>query len=168
MRFEERLTNGYSKASCLLIRSQVLDDPSRMSELMSCFFSDKLRICQRSAWVVGNLGGDFPELLKPYMRSMVAKLENPLHSAIVRNTLRTWQDMQIPEVYMGEIFERCIQYIANPKEAIAVRAFSITVCANICKTYPELFIELDLILTEIIGYETSAAVLHRAKKILNR
>jgi hypothetical protein len=55
--------------------------------------------------------------------------------------------------------------LINPNEAIAVRAFSMTVLFNISKKEPDLKNELKLILAELVNSD-SAAIKNRAKHIL--
>jgi len=57
-------------------------------------------------------------------------------------------------------------YIQDPKQAIAVRAFAMTVAFNISKSHPELINELLLILQHILVNEQSAGVKSRAKQII--
>jgi hypothetical protein len=59
----------------------------------------------------------------------------------------------------------CFGYIASPDEAIAVKAFSLTVLQNFSRRYPEIKNELKVIIEERWDYET-AAFRSRAKKIL--
>ena len=71
-----------------------------------------------------------------------SSLDNPSHNAIVRNTVRVLQNIEIPEELEGEIYERCFDYLNDPKEKPAVRAFSMKVLSNIAMIYPELKEEL--------------------------
>lgn len=59
----------------------------------------------------------------------------------------------------------CFNYIPNPDEAIAVKAFSLTVLENLSKQYPEILPELKTIIEDRREYET-AAFKSREKKIL--
>jgi hypothetical protein len=61
----------------------------------------------------------------------------------------------------------CFRYIAFPNEAVAVKAFSLTVLQNLSKTYPEILPEIKLLIEERWDHET-AAFKSRAKKILGK
>jgi hypothetical protein len=139
--------------------------PEQMEDLMSFFFSDNMRLCQTAAWSVGILAEQHPEMLYPYLRSMIDATEKPVHDAVVRNTLRAWQFMDIPEEYQGEIFELSFKYICDPVYPIAFRAFGMTVCFNIGKMYPELLLELKSQL-QLVHDEKSAGIRARAKNTL--
>lgn len=156
--------NTGHEAKTLVIAS-ILEDSGKMDSLMACFFDTDLRICQKAAWPVGDIGEKHPELLLPYMSKMIRQLQHPVHDAVVRNTVRTWQFMQIPEEFQGVVFDICLSFILQPKTAIAIRAFSMTVCANICKAVPELKEEL-IIAIEASLENASTGILNRAGKLL--
>ena len=56
----------------------------------------------------------------------------------MRNTLRTFQFIKIPEELQSEVYDRCLEYLSNPKYPIAFTAFAMTVCTDIAMQYPEL------------------------------
>lgn len=132
-----------------------LNDDEAFEELMNCYFDKNLRICQSASWVVGMIADFEPQKLYPYIRKMLDALQNPPHEALIRNTVRAWQFMEIPEDFKGEVYEKCFFYLTHPNYAVAIRAFSMTVCANICKTYPELKEELIIAIQEY--YEFGSA-----------
>ena len=61
----------------------------------------------------------------------------------------------------------CFEYISSPTEAIAVKAFALTILENLSKKYPEIKPELKTIIEDRWDYET-AAFHSRAKKILKK
>lgn len=147
--FREILESGHNRRNTDLILAAINEDPSRMDELLELFFSKEKMICQRASWPIGNLGEKHPELLIPHFPALFKALENPLHDSVVRNIVRTWKEMDIPEEYEGEVFEKCFDYILSPKNAIAIRAFSVHTCTNIAHKYPELAEELIPVLEEV-------------------
>lgn len=165
MNIEDALSREHSKKISLEIVNYIMIHPDATDQLMKCFFEKNLRICQRAAWPLGILGQQSPDLLLPYLDQMIKNLNDPPHDAVIRNTVRTWQYMDIPEAYQGEIFDICFNYIANPKMASAIRAFSMTVCENIAKEIPELKEELHLAINDILDH-ASSGVKSRAKKVL--
>ncbi len=166
MNFREALSREHSKSLAQQIADISAQKPSKLKELMACFFDDDLRICQRSSWSVGLLGVKHPHLLIPYLRPMIDGLSHPKHDAMVRNTLRVWEEMDIPEEYEGEIFEIAFNYLVSPKYAVAIRAFSIALAAKISSKYPDLKNE---VLAELINqqeYAEKAAIRFRLKKYI--
>ncbi len=142
------LESEHNKSTTESIVKCVYRNPHKLEELMDCFFDDNYRICQRASWPVGLIGEKSPEMLVPYLPAMLGNLDNPKHNAIIRNTVRSWQNLKIPEEYEGEIFEKCFNYILDTKAAIAIRAFSMSVCANIAANIPDLKEELIMAIND--------------------
>ena len=155
MDFYQKLSTPISKFDRDQLLKLALNDEDSFQSLMNCYFDKNLRICQGASWIVGTIADTQPQKLYPYIKRMIESLENPLHDAIIRNTVRAWQFMEIPEEYKGEVYEKCFSYLINPKYAVAIRAFSMTVCANICKSYPELKDELIIAIQENYEFGTS-------------
>lgn len=108
-----------------------------------------------------------PDLLYSYMPQLINNLKHPAHDAIVRNTIRTWQFMKIPEQYQGDIFEICYQHILSHKSAIAIKAFSMRVCANIAKDIPELKEELSVAINDQLEFG-SPGIKSIGKKLIKK
>lgn len=164
---KQRLESGHTKEITASIVSDVKNNPDRVQELMDCFFADDWRLNQRAAWPVGILGESQPSLMLSYMEQMIAHLKSPKHDAVLRNTVRLWQNMDIPEEWQGEVFELCFGFITNPTTPIAIKAFSMTVCENICKNYPELRDELVLAIEDQMEFG-SPGVKSRGQKLLKK
>ncbi|MBK8053971.1 MAG: hypothetical protein IPK35_12050 [Saprospiraceae bacterium] len=165
MNIRAHLLTEHSKAITDSIVHCVQANPDKLGELMACFFDPNLRICQRAAWSVGILGKKNPEMMYPYLPDMINYLQNPPHDAIIRNTVRTWQTMKVPEEYQGEIFEICFKYIIHPKYPAAIRAFSMSVCTKIAKEIPELKEELILAISDQLEFGSSG-IINRGNRMI--
>jgi hypothetical protein len=160
------LEKKHSKQNTAAIVSYVLGHPSSMKELMQCFFVDNIMICQYASCAVELIAKEKPQLIAPYFSKMVKCLAMPKQLTLIRNVLRVFQQVSIPEKYLGEVFERCYQFIASPQIPVAIRAFSITVCYSIAKEIPELKNELALII-EAYMENSLPAFRSRGGKILS-
>ena len=61
--------------------------------------------------------------------------------------------------------EICFKYIESPREAVAIKAFSLTVLGRLAKKYPEIVPEIKLIIEEQLPHQ-SAAFKNRAKRFM--
>lgn len=166
MKLKEQLLKEHTKANCLRIVKWVGDDQKRFDELFTLFLSDEYRVVQRAAWPVSYCVMDYPVLISKHFKKLVDNLKKPnLYTAVKRNSIRLLQDIDIPEKYEGDIMNICFTYIAEPTEAVAVKAFSIRVIENLSKKYPEILPELKTIIEDRWDYETPAFK-SRARKIL--
>ena len=64
------------------------------------------------------------------------------------------------------MIDTCYGYIKNPNEAIAVRAFAMTIIFNISKPYPELLSELKSVLQFLNHPDESGGIKSRIKNTL--
>ncbi|HRH61574.1 MAG TPA: hypothetical protein PL045_13445, partial [Chitinophagaceae bacterium] len=107
-----------------------------------------------------------PAMIAPHLQTLVAQLQRgDVHIAVIRNSVRILEAIEIPEAFHGDVMNACFGFIEKPSTPAAVKAFSLTTLANLSRHYPEIKQELKLIIEERIPHET-AAFKSRAKKIL--
>lgn len=168
MNLHQEILREHSKENVKKITDYVGTDEDRFAELMQIFLKGDSTTIQRSSWIVSECAELYPFLIKPYFKNLIDKLHEPnIHPSARRNIVRIWQFVEIPEEFMGEVYDICFRYLTG-SEAIAVVVFSMTVCLNITKHFPELKTELrvtieDLLLKQQNG---SAGINSRGKKVL--
>jgi hypothetical protein len=88
-----------------------------------------------------------------------------IHVAVIRNTVRLLQDVDIPKRYHGRVMSICFEFIQSPETPIAVKAFSLTILSHLAVDYPEIRGELKLIIGEQ-WEQATPAFRSRARRIL--
>jgi hypothetical protein len=107
-----------------------------------------------------------PQLVKKHLAKLVNNLYKPgLHDAMKRNTVRLLQDVPVPKRLQGKVMDICFRFVENPLEAVAVKAFALTVLGNLAKAYPEILPELKTVIEAQLPYQTAAFKV-RARRIL--
>ena len=163
----EEILKEHSKAQCNRITAWVGDDQKRFDELFHLFLQDDYRVTQRAAWPLSYCVANHPSFIKKRFPELIKNLYKPgLHDAIKRNTVRILQAIDIPKKYQGEVMNICFQYVASPTEAVAIKAFSLTILGNLAKLYPDILPEIKLLIEEQLPNQT-AAFISRAKRLLN-
>ena len=166
MDIRQTILADHSKATCNKVVKWIGDSQQRFDELFNLFLHDEYRVVQRAAWPLSYAVMAHPRLIKKHFSQLVKNLQHPnLHDSVKRNTVRLLQHISIPKKYHGEIMNICFDYIASSTEAVAIKAFSLTILQNLSKQYPEIKQELKTIIEDRWNYET-AAFKSRAKKIL--
>ncbi len=166
MNIKEQLLVEHSKKNARLIADYIKSDYNRFSEFIDCFLSDEYRVSQRSAMVLTILTDEVPQYLDKYIRSFVNVLLNKeTKVASKRVIIRFFQDYDLPEEFQGLVLDRCYQLIKDPKETVAVKAFSIGALYRISKHYKELKDELKLVLQDL-NTEESAGLRSRKNNVL--
>jgi hypothetical protein len=168
MHIETELRKEHTKSQCDRIVKYIGDREDRFGELMQLFFSGEYRITQRAAWPMSYCVRNHPSLVKPWLGKMLDLLESEnAHSAAKRNIVRLLQFIEIPKRYQGRVMNTCFGFIEDPGEAIAVKAFSLTVLENLSRAYPGILPEIKTIIEARWEQETPA-FRSRARKILGK
>ncbi len=166
MDLRNQILQEHTKENCNRIVQWVGNDLLRFNELFNLFLNDEYRVTQRAAWPMSYCVIAHPEFMKNNFGKLTNNLKKTgIHNSIKRNTVRLLQSIDIPEKYEGEIMEICFKYVESPTEAVAVKAFSLTILGKLAKKYPEIIPEIKLLIEDQIPHQT-AAFKRRAKKVL--
>jgi hypothetical protein len=165
MNLREELLKDHSKERIMKIVRYVGNDKERFADLMKLFLGNIEKVSERAAWGVSYCAEAYPELVFPYLEKMLDNLNRPVHDAVKRNTIRTFQDIDIPEELQGKAADICFYLLCDKDETIGTKVFSMTVLHNLCKQHPDLKNELRTAIEEQMPY-ASAGFKSRGKKIL--
>ena len=168
MNLRDEILKEHSKKQCNQIVQWVGNSQERFEKLFHLFLTDEYRVNQRAAWPVSYCVIAHPNFIKNNFGKLIKNLSKPdLHNSIKRNSIRLLQYVDIPEKYQGQIMDLCFGYVASPTEAVAVKAFSLTVLGNLAKQYPEIIPEIRTLIDQQLPHQT-VAFKSRAQKLLNK
>jgi len=140
----------------------------RFDELFNLFLNDEYRVVQRAAWPVSYCVIAHPGLISKHWNKLIKNLQKTnLHDSVKRNSVRLLQHLDIPKKYQGQVMDICFNYLASPTEAIAIKAFSLTVLSNLAQQYPQIVPEIKLIIEEQLPRQTPALAV-RSKRFLQK
>jgi hypothetical protein len=160
----EQILKEHSKAQCSKIVKWVGASQQRFDELFHLFLNDEYRVVQRAAWPVSYCVIAHPVFIDKHWNKLVKNLQKPsLHNSVKRNSVRLLQGLAIPKRHQGAVMDICFNYLASPTEAIAIKAFSLSVLTNLSKQYPEIIPEIKLLIEEQLPRQTPALVTKAAK-----
>ena len=143
------------------------DSPELFAELMEIFLNGSSRVSQMTSWALGHIGEQQPQLINHYHRELINELRDyTKHNAVRRNIVRIYQTCEIPEEFEGELYELALNFVLEPKEAIAVRAFSMRICERIAIRYPDLAPELIVSIKSILS-NASSGLKNRGQHTVN-
>jgi hypothetical protein len=160
----EEILKEHSKAQCTKIVRWVGASQQRFDELFSLFLNDEYRVVQRAGWPVSCCVIAHPVLITKHWNKLIKNLQKTnLHDAVKRNSIRLLQGISIPKKYEGQLMDICFNYLSSPTEAIAVKAFSLSVLTNLARQYPGIVPEIKLIIEEQLPRQTPALATRAAK-----
>jgi len=147
--------------------AQKIVNYNQIAELVSLGLEKDPLLSSRAMWVLGHCSDLDYDCVKPYHVKLINNLrQSNLHNGVIRNTLRLFQKHPVPKKMESFILDKCFEYIINPTEAIAVRAFAITVVFNIATPYPELLNELLIVLNHLSETEDGPGIRSRVKNTI--
>jgi hypothetical protein len=168
MDLKAEILREHSKLHAESLADWVGADRKRFRKLMELFLRGDHRVAQRSAWVVNICAESHPELIRPYLQQMIARMQQPgVHDAVRRNVVRILQFVEVPERLLGVVATACFEYLSSPAQPIAVKAFSMVVLGNIARKEPDMKRELQLVIEQQAPY-ASAGFRSCARKVLSR
>jgi hypothetical protein len=171
MNLRQEILREHSKAQCEKIVDWVGASQERLDQLVQLFLKGEYRVTQRAAWPLSYVAQRSPFLFRKHLSKLVNHLSRPqLHDAVIRNTVRLLQFVDIPKTLHGKVMDTCFKYIEDPEKPVAIKVFSLTVVSQMARHYPDIIPEIRLLIEEQLPHQT-AAFRSRAKRsliLLNR
>ena len=153
----EEILREHSKDQRTRIVNWVGTNQHRFNQLFHFFLQDENTVAQRAAWALSYCVEMHPGLVKHKLGLLIANLQKPaLHDAVKRNSLRILQFVDIPKKYHGQAMDTCFRLVAAPREAVAIKAFSLAVLGRLATIYPEIVPEIKLLMTQQLPNHTPA------------
>ncbi len=166
MTLRETILAKHSKTQTDRIVKWIGNNQQRFDQLFALLFDADEIVVKRTAWPMSYAVLAHPELIQKNFSRLIKKLAVPgIHDAVKRNSIRLMEGISIPKKHHGDVMNLCFDYIADPKEKPAIKAFSLTVLHNLSRQYPDIRHELKILIESQWDNET-AAFRARAKKIL--
>lgn len=163
---EDALRLRHHKTEAMAWARWICEDKQRFAELMEYFFHSDLRYNQRASTLLMYCFDDDPKLIEPYLERLIYNLDGVKPDAVVRNTFRMLQFVEIPDELYGKLVDKAFLYFADEQQAIAIQVFAMTVIFNASLKWPELQAELMAMIEDKLPY-ASTGFKNRAHKILH-
>ena len=165
----EQLLVANSRANADKVIAMVADNPELLVQLMICFLGDEVIVAQRASQAVGDIGRHDSDLLLPWLEDIVDAIEKPVHVAIRRNGVRFFSELEepLPEALEERLIKMCGEFVADPKVAIAIGAFSMSFVADRADRYPKAAKKLCKDLRARLP-NASSGFANRARKVIKQ
>ena len=124
MILKEEILKEHSKPHALTIANYACQPKENFKELMTCFLDEEYRLSQRAAWSMSWAPKQRPEMIYPHIKDLVSVLhKRNIHDAVIRNSVRVLQGIEIPKRFHGEIMDACFQFLEAPQHLLPSRHF---------------------------------------------
>src|SRR5436305_14770376 len=95
---------------------------------MNLFLNEEYRIIQRAGWPLSYIVEEHPDLIQKHLKKLIDNLSKPkIPEAVVRNSIRILQFVEIPAKYHGKIIDLCINYLRDNNTPAAIKAYSLII-----------------------------------------
>jgi len=162
---EELLTRPQSKSNAEKMGKIILADKAVYTMLLKTLLGKDELLAQKAAWPFGAVAYERAEWCITYHKKLIQKLHEPCHNAIKRGITRYFEFTDVKSSESSFALDTFLSLITNHKEAIAVRAFSMSCAYRIVQQEPELAREFELILKNAMNSDIPALV-SRGRTIL--
>ena len=141
-----------SRALTDIVVSNIGSNQVLFNEAMELMYMDKHPISMRAAWVTYLVSEKYPNLATPHLEKLIKVLHSTKVDGVKRSALKMLFNAinDLSENRFGELADIAFTMAEDPKQAIAVRAFSIDILLKVVKVYPDITNELIAILESII------------------
>ncbi len=165
--FEKYLSFDSSKANLDFVVELVGNDITKFKKLMDLALNASPIVAMRAAHVAERISRANTEMITPYIDIILSQFFSFKHQGQKRAFTKAFSRLHFTEDQLGRVVDICFNCIDNPKESIAVQAFSMEILFNTSLKIPELRNELQLILEERMD-EGSPGWKSRARNYLHQ
>lgn len=166
MNIAKALMESHDKKHALSIAHYAISSNKAFDQLMDCFFSNEYRLAQRAAWSVAWATKFQPSMVHPYLSKIVDQLSRTdVHDAVIRNSVRIIENMEIPLELHGALMNTCFQLVEQPTTKPAIKAFSLSILYQLSQKHSDIQSELVCLIQTLWDME-SPAFQSRGRKIL--
>ncbi|MBO9154281.1 hypothetical protein ACFOTA_18845 [Chitinophaga sp. GCM10012297] len=167
MELRDEILRESSKANTMAVVAWAGDNPERIAQLVDLFLHGEYRVVQRAAWILSYVSDKHPELIQPHLAVMVDRMGHPgIPVAVKRNVVRILRDMPVPETLQGPVMHFCFQFLEDPKETVAVKAFSMAILGRLAKIYPDIRNEIVMLIEDHLREGATPGIRSRGIKTL--
>ena len=150
-----------------LIR-EIANRPELFSALMEIALYHPEQKSWRAAYLVDKIHDDYPELLSPYLESIILQLQKEENSSKKRHFLKLISMNKIPVKHSGFLVDYCINNLSSGKEPPAVRVHAMQILYNISEVEADLKPEVLALIEHEMEYHATAGIISRGSKLARK
>ena len=156
------LRERHSKSYVFALAQRICKGEYSIEDLIENMSSKDIEFRKHASWLLQHTYDICPRSFDRYASQLYTLLSQSQHDSEKRSLLRVFYDIPIDVKMEGALFDLCLGFVENHEEAIAVRAFSISVLCRIAKSYPDLNAEIQVLLRSYLDIDIPA-IKSRAK-----
>ena len=142
------------------------NNQKEFEQLMMIVLHEKVPVIQRAAWAMDVCLAAHPELLSPYVETLIDALPRFNNYSVKRQVVKALAvHDSIPEKCEGQLADLCFNWLQLSDMPVGIKVHCMQILANITVRHPDLSGELQTVISEQIP-RNSAGFASRGRKIL--
>lgn len=163
----DRLREAQGGPSIRRIADEAIRDPQTFDALRALTRDPERTVAWRALWTCAKISEQDAERFADRTDELVGELLRCRHDGSKRLLLSILFRTRLGHLSVA-LLDRCLELLASPDEAIAVRALAVKLAFRLCTFEPELQRELRLLLEEIDPEQCPAALRSTIRQTLRR
>lgn len=131
-----------SKKLAIQAAQMASDSELFREELVSLALRNDMPFSSRAAWSLLSLTEQHPELVEPYIMTILDKLNTIENHTQISSLLRLFDALKTDLDEYGQLFDFCIHMLRIPLEREYSRAIAMNILVKFARAYPELIPEI--------------------------
>jgi hypothetical protein len=142
-----------------------LDDPQQIPELVGLATGNLPHpFPEYASWLLTHISKKAPDLVQPFYEKILIGLFATRNETVKRNLLGAIKYQPLHPFMEGELLDCLLKWIADPQCKPAVFMYGLETLCQFCKRYPEIYHEIDEIITLRAKFEITPAMKVSIKK----
>src|SRR5690554_4628838 len=148
-----------------LIARDMAAEPQHLNLLFNIVLHNNYPENWRAAYIADKVNAIEPELIKPYIDTIILTLNANTNSSLKRHLLKLISLHPIPEKHQSFLLNYCLDCFSSSAEPVAVRVHAMQVLYNISEYEPDFKPELLEIIAHESELHTSPGIRSRGRKL---
>lgn len=167
----EMINNIHSTKEVDWVAASATENPEILRKIIEYSTSNNRKLASHSAWTVSKVADKNPELLEPFLNTLIQFLPQSDNESAERSVLRVISLSNVSGVnskYQGLLADHCFNRLRSRPAPIAVKAYAMEILFKLTNIYPELANELVASILILKETEKTAGILARGRIIMKK
>ena len=162
---ENFLNSAYSKAEYELMFRRTAEDHDLFSTLWEISREKPFKDAWRLLWILDHATEKRNNFIFPILDELYQNVLKTDNESYIRQAMKLILRCPVNEEYAGELLEKCVQWMTNPKAKISSQGLGLEFFYQVCRLYPEMAPELVAHIDDIMERSPSAGYKVRLRQI---
>lgn len=162
---EQLLNSIYSKAEYDVLFDEASKDQQFFNQLWEIIQQKPDEQAWRIMWILDHATEKKNDFILPILDEVYKRVLKTKNESVIRQSMKLILRCPVNEDYAGELLERCIEWMNDPKAKVSSQGLGLEFFFRVCQIYPEMKPELLAHIDEMMERSPSAGMKVRLREI---